>query len=724
MPGAVNSMDERGPERFFRMLLAVAIAAPLLLFVAAAWYDHEQVIETARRHVLTTAEALAEHAQKVIESSQLALALITDRVSGLDWNQIGADPEVHGFLVRLTQIMPELESAFLVTPEGTNSASSRAFPMRPFDVHERQYFQVAKAGRKELFISPPFRGQMAGTTAFTLSRPRDLNNPGDGLVALTLSPNYFERFYSSIAEAGLDGSISLLRDDGEVLARYPDSPSFPAKMPAGALFPPTLYADAESGVLAGRALRDGVLRIGAFQRLRGFPLVATYSVKVDAVLVDWYRHIAVIAAFAFILAAVLVYATRGAMLRARHERENLRLLIAETRRREQAEEAVRQLQKIEALGRLTGGVAHDFNNLLTAVMGSLELALKRVSDPRVTRLLTGAMEAANRGARLTQHMLAFARQQNVRMLPVSVNATLRGMDEMLRRTIGPQIVVEYALDEDLWPAVADPTQLEVAVLNLGINGRDAMPLGGSLRLTTDNLAAGAPRPSGVPDGEMVVVSISDTGEGMTEEVRGRAIEPFFTTKGVGRGTGLGLSMADGIARQAGGGLAIESQPGRGTTIRVFLPRARDLAAAEAEAEAVAGADEPVDMLLVDDDAQVRALAAEMLSELGHRVTQAEDGPGAIAKLREHPEITLMIVDYAMPGMNGGEVARRVAQLRADLAMVFVTGYADRGALQEWTARGYPLLAKPFTLPRLAEAIAASLERQAKVINLRTRSAAG
>ena len=363
---------------------------------------------------------------------------------------------------------------------------------------------------------------------------------------------------------------------------------------------------------------------------------------------------------------------------------------------------------MEALGRLTGGVAHDFNNLLTAVMGSIELATKRVTDPRVLRLLTGAMDAARRGARLTQQMLAFSRQQDLRLEAVSVNATLGAMDEMLARALGPEIDVEHAFGDALWPAMADVTQLEVALLNLAINARDAMPGGGTLRIATANIPATASRPYGAPDGDLVEVAVQDTGTGMSEEVARRAIEPFFTTKEIGRGTGLGLSMVHGFTRRASGALAIESAPGRGTTVRMFLPRANgaDASVAAAVVEPNVTACHPSRLVLVvDDDDDVRALSVEMLRTLGHRVMEAADGPAALTLLAANPQVDLMVVDYVMPRMNGGEVARRATEMRPGLPMVFVSGYAERSALEEWTARGYRLVAKPFTMPQLAAGVA-------------------
>jgi signal transduction histidine kinase/ActR/RegA family two-component response regulator len=705
--------SDGSPDRSFRAVLALALLVPGLLFVAAAAYDYQQIRQAARNRVLTTVDALAEHAQKVFETNQLVLNAVEERISGMSWEEIRGSESLHQYLVRLNAQMPQLESTFIVDPEGFIAASSRSFPMRRYDVRNRDYYRTVLEGNNDLYVSEPFKGQFAGTAAFTVSRPAKPPGMAGGLVGVTLSPGYFHRFYGTLAEPEINTIVGLIRSDGVILVREPELPAADkARRANGFLNPATNRL--QTGLFEGPSRRDGHARIAALHEVAGFPVFAAYRVEARGYLRLWYEHIAVLALFALVLVLVLSTSARAAIGHARRERANLRALLAETSRREEAEEALRQLQKIEALGRLTGGVAHDFNNLLTAVMGSIELASKRVNDARVARLLDGALEAARRGARLTQQMLAFSRQQHVQLRVVAVNDTLRGMDDLLHRSITPQIRLQYALEEAAWPALADPTQLEVAVLNLAINARDAMPLGGTLALRTENLPAGAPRPAEIPAGDFVVVTVSDTGAGMPEDVRQRAVEPFFTTKPVGHGTGLGLSMVHGFARQAGGGIGIDSTPGEGTSVRIFLPRAaRDAVAAPDPGSADATAAEsvgPLDIVLVDDDDDVRKLTAEMLREQGHRVTQFESGPAAVAHVRglggALPD--LLIIDYAMPGMNGGEVARALASGGTTLPMVFISGYTETDALQEWTSRGYLLLTKPFTLPRLAAAIAASV----------------
>jgi CheY-like chemotaxis protein len=361
------------------------------------------------------------------------------------------------------------------------------------------------------------------------------------------------------------------------------------------------------------------------------------------------------------------------------------------------------------LGRLTGGVAHDFNNLLTAIMGPLELATKRSSDPKVIRLLTGAMQAAKRGATLTAQMLAVARKRDVTVEPVDPNAALRGMGDMIARTIGPMVRVIYELDPDATPVAVNQVQMEVMLLNLALNARDAMPGGGDLTLRTERLGPFA-QPAGLPPGDYVRISVADTGEGMTEEVRARALEPFFTTKEIGKGTGLGLSTAYGFAQSVGGTVAITSMPGAGTTVSVTLPRV-DAVVPALSAGPAQRSGQPVRILLVDDDDAVRSATRECLEDLGHEVVDTDGGRQALAILAEDPAFDLLATDFAMANMDGGALAEAVRRVFPSMPILFVSGYAKNDALQVWEGRNTRCLDKPFSSQDLARAVDLAVAQQ-------------
>ena len=369
-----------------------------------------------------------------------------------------------------------------------------------------------------------------------------------------------------------------------------------------------------------------------------------------------------------------------------------------------------QIQKIEAVGQLTSGIAHDFNNLLTTILGSLELVMKYVSGARAARLLTAASQAAQHGANLTAQLLAFSRKQDIALRPVDVNGVIRGMQDMIDRTAGPLARISYELDHDAWPAMANTDQLRVSLLNLAANARDAMPLGGQLVFKTRHLAGGRPDIN-TPDlqpSDYMEVTVSDSGSGMTEDIRSRAFEPFFTTKGPGKGAGIGLAMVYGFAKQSGGTVAIESTPGRGTTISIFLPRTDgDLVTEDGAEPRAATPIGRVRILLIDDDESVRKLTKELLEELGHDVSDASSGQAALEILQRNALFDLLLVDFAMPAMNGSEFAAAAKKISPDIPILFMTGYVESDVLRHWSDIGYRTLNKPFKSADLAAAICAA-----------------
>jgi len=386
-----------------------------------------------------------------------------------------------------------------------------------------------------------------------------------------------------------------------------------------------------------------------------------------------------------------------------------RQLAAQIGEREKAQSALRQAQRLEAVGQLTSGVAHDFNNLLTVVLGNVRQLQKNPLDPTTARRLDMISQAAERGAKLTHQMLAFSRRQKLEPKPLDLNETVAGMRDLLHSTMGGSVHLETVLQPGLWPAMIDPTQIELVILNLAINARDAMEVGGSLTVETANVTLGAPRrPEEPAPGAYVMVSVSDTGSGMTEEVFAKAFEPFFTTKEVGKGSGLGLSQVFGLAKQSGGGVGIDTEVGRGTTVRVYLPRA-DVTMGRVRVPAtrvVHGGGGTALVLVVDDDSAVREVTAGILRDLGYQVLEAGSGGAALDAVEQHPSIDLVLLDFAMPGMNGAELARELRNRRPKLPILYATGYADAAALTE--ATDDEIIHKPFEEDELAEKIAAAL----------------
>ncbi|MGY4476134.1 ATP-binding protein [Bradyrhizobium sp. USDA 3364] len=373
-------------------------------------------------------------------------------------------------------------------------------------------------------------------------------------------------------------------------------------------------------------------------------------------------------------------------------------LMKEVAARERAQEQLRHAQKMEAIGQLTGGVAHDFNNLLMAVMGNLDLLRKRMpEDPRLRRLIDGAMQGAERGAALTQRLLAFARQQDLRAVPVDLGALVRDMSELLERSLGPRITLRLDIPDGLPPACVDTNQLELAVLNLAINARDAMPDGGVIEIRL--AASQAKTDPALQPGNYLKLSVVDSGTGMSPEVLKRAIEPFFSSKPVGKGTGLGLSMVHGLAVQLGGALQLSSAVGKGTTAALVLPVATAAPEAASPLPAARSVKRSAVILLVDDDPLIAMSTMEMLEDLGHRVIGVNSAQQALDILRSGQEIDLMMTDHVMPGMTGIELAAASRELRPQLLVLLATGYAE---LPDGTQVDLPRLAKPYHQDQLRE----------------------
>jgi two-component system NtrC family sensor kinase len=705
--------------RSLHLLQIACVVLPFLLFIGLAWIDYRVEQERTREDVATTTGALAEHAQTVVETVELVLQRVLDRVDDQDLSTLAATPAIHDFLLGLTRALPQVEAVYLADAAGNITVSSRAYPMPRYDVHAAEYFaradQPDHAGPDHagIVISAPFAGTKSGTDGFMISRQIVQDGKFAGVASVTVSQAYFEDFYRTILNFPAHSAAGVIRTDGVILVRFPLAPNMPPALPPSN---PMLAAAREGrdfAVFNGRSDLDGNARIAGFRRLQNLPLLVGYSVHRSVFLSTWGVHVAVMGLCALLL-SILLLATESLVRRkAVVEHEALRRLLEETERRRQAEAMAQQSQKLEALGRLTGGVAHDFNNLLAAIIGSLELALRRETNPRTIRLLQTASDAAKRGAKLTAQMLAFSRKQKVIVRSIDVNAVIRGMDDLLRRTLGSSVRLRYELADTLWPALADQVQLELALLNLAVNARDAMPNGGDLTFCTQDVTLpDDAEHAGLAAGDYVRVLIADTGMGMSESVLARAHEPFFTTKDPGRGTGLGLSMVYGFVRELGGGVSLDSTPGIGTSVSIFLRKADTVPAGttpQPYAEKLPS--RPGRILVIDDDAAVRQTARTMLEEQGHTVVEATGGAEALQLLARDRRFDLLIIDFAMPLMNGAQLVAEVTKLWPDAPALFLTGYVENDALRPWSNLGYATLRKPFSGDDLAVAVVQAMHRK-------------
>jgi signal transduction histidine kinase/CheY-like chemotaxis protein len=581
-------------------------------------------------------------------------------------------------------------------------------------VADRDYFLAHKNGAsKGVYVSEPFTGRLNGERQFSISLRRLTPSGGfDGIVFATVPLKHFTQFWKEFTpSAGY--LIPLVRSDGALIVRYPSVES-PARLDMQGPFM-THLRQSPRRLYTAVSQVDGMKRINAYSQIRHYPLYISYSVETAVVLRQWWRE-SMLASGMAVFSSLLLAALWLAVVRQLHEQrvsatrwqaiaEDLKLEVG---RREGAEEALRQSQKMEAVGQLAGGIAHDFNNLLAGLVGNLQLMRRRLDQGVVDdlpRYVAAAESITSRAAAMTQRLLAFSRRQTLAPMPLEVKAQIDAMHELITRTVGPSIRVRTVFAPSPCHILCDPNQFDSALLNLAVNARDAMPDGGELTIaaTRTRLSAAQAGALQLPaDPAYVVVSVNDSGAGMTAKTIERAFEPFFTTKPTGQGTGLGLSMVYGFVTQSGGQVKINSQPGVGTEVSIYLP------AYEGEmpssTPAVQAADtgpskKEICILLVDDETMVREPLAEVLVDLGYRVIQADDGAQGLDILKSTQRVDLLISDVGLPGhMNGRQLADAGRKLRPALKVLFITGYADSAASAGGLAgQGMEVMVKPFEL---------------------------
>jgi signal transduction histidine kinase/CheY-like chemotaxis protein len=707
---------------------------------------HDETLAEATLGLRTLNASLAEQTARTIEGIDLTVSGVAEQIplenrrSPEAFKLLRFERQVHEILKAKASSLPQMEALSLIAADGGLVNFTRQFPAPTLDLSRRDYVLALKdADPGQAYVSRPTKSIATGE--WTLYIARRVNTPDGelaGLVVGAIRLSYFEQFYRSLhVEPG--SGFSLWWRDGMLLARFPPVPD-----KVGTIAPDPIVDRqlAQSGAAAGTLQRsvDGKDRILSVQLLRNYPLVVSVSRTRAEVLARWKSQ-AIVIAGAGLVSAVALALMLWAMARQFLAYETANRALSERRQaveaRDEAEEHVRQLQKMEALGQLTGGVAHDFNNLLQAVRSSLHMleAGGELRGAGSRRALEVASQAVDRGATLTQHLLAFARRQRLAPAPVDLGAQVAGMATLLERTLGGAIRIRIDRDDAVPPALVDPHQFDLALLNLAINARDAMPDGGTLTIAVTSLSVGTGKnaetgtgdgisPALAPGG-YVAVTVRDSGTGMPPDVLARACDPFFTTKPVGQGSGLGLSMVHGLTAQSGGGMRLESHPGLGTAVTLYLPHAPVPGDSGSDAPDEAAAGNPplpvpsaipsaapsaaVRVLLVEDDALVRMANAAVLDEAGIMVSEASSGEEALALLEEDEGIGVLVTDFAMPGMTGADLTRLVRSHRPGLPVLIVTGYAEKAVLQDLGREpGIRILSKPIPPKALVGHIMAAL----------------
>ena len=572
-----------GAIRTLRLLVVGTIVVPLLLAVVGGYFSYRASYQRASAALAEAVIVAEENTTKILDTHVLVAARIDDLLAGMTDAQVRAQENVlHQRIAQQIADLPQVAAAWVIDASGHELVSARVYPVnRELDQSAREDFRALKKAQTSSFIWALRARSLDGgdyQPYFTVSRRRQgPDGSFQGIIVVAVSGEYFASFYNSLLGTSTQYAASVLREDGAVLARYPATAAPAAPGQGDELLAKAIAAKATGGIISSGSAIIGNGSLVAYKRLADYPVYVTIGQTQASIAREWlitmagYAAIGVPASIALILLGLL------ALRRTRRER----LALAQARdaiaHRAAVEAQLHQAQKLEAVGLLTAGIAHDFNNLLTVVSGNIALldADRDVANPKHQRFIAAALGACERASALTGRLLSFAGREPIDPRPVDANEVIRRMMDLPWRTLGDRIATEFRPGRDLWPVFVDPTQLENALLNLALNARDAMAGLGTLTIESvnrsrDDAALAAP-PGAVP-GDYVVISVSDTGCGMPPEVREKAFDPFFTTKGTGKGSGLGLSQVYGFVTRSGGRCAIDSEPGHGTTVKLYLPR--------------------------------------------------------------------------------------------------------------------------------------------------------
>jgi signal transduction histidine kinase len=562
-----------------RLLLASAIVVPALVFAVAAAWNRSEVLRDGTDAVARTASVMHEHAAKVFDTADLILSYADDRTRTMTWEEI-ARPETSAFLARTIASLQQVVSVWITDAHGVVQAGSQPWN-QGFQISERPFFQIHRNNpRAGTQISGWFVGQATKTASFAVSQRRSSSDGTfNGIIHVALSPDYFGKFYQEVVPP-FTFAAALARSDGAVLAREPRLPdgqtmSYPPDSP----FKMIMSQGQRTGLLRTTSVMTGRDVILAYRQIGARPAYVAYAADVNILLQRWWQNLRTYGVVAVGASLALILISLFSLRRMQAERAALRLAASESERRLAMEERLWQTQKMEALGQLAGGVAHDFNNAAAVVLAGLKLLEKRYGSlldsggDDVRRLIAGIREGAERGGSVTRRLLMFSRRDTLRAETINVTRLIEELRSILAISLPAGMAITTSIGEGLADAYADPGQLRTVLINLVINARDAMAAGGTVILgaKTECVPSAQPHPSGLPSATYVRLYVSDTGVGMNKETLERAAEPFFTTKPPGEGTGLGLSMADGFARQSGGAMRLDSQVGYGTTVSIWLP---------------------------------------------------------------------------------------------------------------------------------------------------------
>lgn len=696
--------------RLLKTMLVASIVIPVTAFAYASWINYQNAVALADEQLAASLNILSQHASGIFQSVDLTFTAVDAMLGDLTDEQIKAsDQTLHLQLGKLEKSVKAIDAILVADRNGHTIVSSALFPVPSgLDVADRDYFLAQVERDASTYVGAASRSRVRQETFFGISRRRPLRDGQfNGIIMISVTPKVFSEFYRQLG-SDTTASFTLSKSDGAILARFP--------MPAGDVthfrpdsgFMLSVVDHPEGGFVTTSYSVDDVQRRFAYLKLGYADLYVSDGIQTDTIMLGWMRAMASHLIFGIPATLVLFTLVLLAMRRTR-------ALYAEAERRDLAEQALRQSQKMEAVGQLTGGVAHDFNNLLTIIIGNLGIAKRGVVEARAERALNNALVGAERAAQLTQRLLAFSRRQPLNPRVLDINKLIVAISDLLTRTLGENVQLETISGAGLWNVEVDASEMESTLLNLALNARDAMPDGGKLTIETGNAYLDEEycrKHEGIAPGQYILIAVSDSGAGMSAETIDRAFEPFFTTKEAGKGTGLGLSQVYGFMKQSGGHVKIYSEPGEGTTIKLYLPR-RDgdevAATADDDLNAERGGGETI--LIVEDDDGVRQYASEILRDLNYQVIEAKNSATALRLLDADKKFDLLLTDVVLPGKNGRELASEVERRRPGTKIIFMTGYSRNAIVHQGRLDpGIELIPKPLTERVLARKIRQLLNR--------------
>ncbi|HTN49864.1 MAG TPA: ATP-binding protein [Burkholderiaceae bacterium] len=701
------SPERRTALRRLRFFMHLAWVLPLLSFIVAAALLYRDAFNDAKRAIDHGSRVAQEQALKLFETNVMVLQRMLDILGdSRDEEVLARGEQLHERLKRMADELPQVQGLFINGSDAKALVTSLVYPPpRGIDYSDREFFTVHRVDQQPVFFTEQLTSRITGEAFFDMSRRRVYRDGTfAGSVHVSLKPGYLTDFYAELASSEPGLRFAVFRSDGKFLARWPDGVPPGARVPDAIL--DTLASSAgNSLVRRGPAAVDGAERLQMFRRLSPYPLWVVTSISVADIRADWLANVGWLALLTSLVTLTLVGVVRLALLRTRREFDAAQRLDDETALRQRTEMALVQAQKLEALGRLTGGVAHDFNNLLMVINNNLYVLRNLHEALRGSPHLAAIERSVAGGTKLTRQLLSFSRRQPLMAERIDLKDRLPMIVDLLRPVLGKDIQLDARVEQPVVIRV-DPAELELALINLAVNAKDAMPRGGLLRLVARSAADGElDRP-----GRHVVIEMIDTGAGIAPDLLEHVFEPFFTTKTTGQGTGLGLSQVEALCASAGGQALIESNPGLGTRVRLFFPaqdRAASVTPGPADRPGIGRLD--CSVLLVEDNDAVARTSAAVLESMGCTVEHVANADDALLRLAQPDAVfDIVLSDIEMPGaVDGIGLAEHAALLCPATPVILMTGYAAR--LQQAERLGLHVLPKPVNPEMLFDTIAAMLE---------------